>query len=86
MLEVKVAIACDSQRQPRPMPELFHAKAGILEDKDGDRLVFNGSINETPSGWFRNWESFHVFTSWQTPDPVKAEETSFYQLWAEPGG
>ena len=81
ILDVKVAIPCDDQRQPRPMPELFHEKAGILEDKEGDRLAFNGSINETPNGWLRNWESFHVFTSWQTPDHVDAEETSFYQLW-----
>lgn len=83
ILEVKVAIPCDDQRQPRPMPELFHEKAGILEDTDGDRLAFNGSINETPNGWLRNWESFHVFTSWQTPDHVDAEETSFYQLWSD---
>jgi hypothetical protein len=63
-LEVKVAIPCDSQRQPIHSTTLFHEKAGIIEDEGGNLLAFNGSINETVAGWRHNWDSFHVYTSW----------------------
>lgn len=83
-LEVKVAIPCDSQRRPIQTTTLFHEKAGIIEDKTGDRLAFNGSINETVAGWRHNWDSFHVYTSWGgSVGHVDAEEKSFQTLWAD---
>lgn len=84
-LEVRVAIPCDGARRPVASQGLFHEKAGIIEDKTGDRLAFNGSVNETPQGWAGNWESFHAFTSWTGEDGrrrVDAEEDSFARLWA----
>jgi SNF2 family DNA or RNA helicase len=82
-LDVKVAIPCDASRQPLPGVGLFHEKAGILEDQAGNRLAFNGSINETAQGWTHNWESFHVYTSWgDGVAHVNAEETTFQSLWA----
>ena len=84
-LEVRVAIPCDAARRPVASQGLFHEKAGIVVDKTGDRVAFNGSINETPQGWAGNWESFHAFTSWTGEDGrrrVEAEEDSFGRLWA----
>jgi len=73
--------------QPRPPPDpddsIFHEKTGIIEDKTGDRLAFNGSINETEYGWTRNWESFSALTSWNDGPRVDAEEASFAKLWAD---
>jgi superfamily II DNA or RNA helicase len=83
-LEVKVAIPCTPDRRPYPGTAIFHEKAGVVEDKTGDRLAFNGSVNETASGWAYNWESFHVFTSWKGEDAlahVDTEERGFQQLW-----
>lgn len=83
-LEVKVAVPCDSSRRPLPSVGIFHAKAGIIEDKVGERLVFSGSINETVSGWLHNYEAFHVFTSWEGGEKhVDAEEREFQALWAD---
>lgn len=83
-LEVKVAIPCDKQRRPVASDAIFHEKAGIIEDKTGDRLAFSGSINETGFGWKHNWESFHVFTDWDgSKAHVDAEEDSFQRLWAD---
>lgn len=83
-LEVKVAIPCDAHRRPIHSTTLFHEKAGIIEDKTGDRLAFNGSINETVAGWRHNWDSFHVYTSWGgMAAHVDAEERSFQLLWAD---
>jgi len=83
-LEMKVAIPCDARRRPVATTVLFHEKAGLVEDKVGHRLAFNGSVNETAQGWSGNWESFHVFTDWNEPSDrrrVNVEEESFQKLW-----
>lgn len=82
-LEVKVSIPCDIKtRKPVPYNALFHEKAGVVEDSEGNRLAFNGSINETAQGWTANWESFHVFTTWTGgTDHVDDEDEGFAQLW-----
>ncbi len=84
-LEVQIAVPCDRVTgKPRAGVAIFHEKAGILEDKTGNRLVFNGSLNETYSGWTQNWESFHVYCSWKDDhEHLDAEETSFQRLWAD---
>ncbi|MFW6374585.1 MAG: DEAD/DEAH box helicase [Thermodesulfobacteriota bacterium] len=83
-LDVKIAVPCDADRKPVTTGTIFHEKAGIIEDKTGARIAFNGSINESRSGWTGNFESFHVFTSWGTAsDRVDAEEVSFGRLWAD---
>ncbi len=82
ILEVKVAVPCNAARQPVPGIGLFHAKAGIIEDPLGNRLAFNGSINETEAGWRHNYETFHVYTSWDGgAKHVDAEEWEFQTLW-----
>jgi SNF2 family DNA or RNA helicase len=82
-LDVKVAIPCDEHRRPCPDPGIFHEKTGIVEDKSGDRIAFTGSINETPAGWTKNWESFNCFTSWNDGPRVDKEEAGFAKLWAD---
>ena len=82
-LDVKVAVPCDAERRPIPADGIFHEKAGIVTDRAGDRLAWNGSLNETPSGWRHNWESINVYTSWG-PEPrrVADEEGNFARIWA----
>lgn len=82
-LDVKLAVPCDLDRKPIRDDSIFHEKTGIVEDKTGDRLAFNGSINETEFGWTRNWESFNAFTSWNDGPRVDEEESSFAKLWAD---
>lgn len=82
-LDVKLAVPCDLDRKPVRDDSIFHEKTGIVEDKTGDRLAFNGSINETEFGWTRNWESFNAFTSWNDGPRVDEEEASFAKLWAD---
>ena len=82
-LDVKVAVPCDTNRKPIPADGIFHEKAGIIEDRGGDKIAWNGSLNETPAGWRHNWESINVYTSWG-PDPgrVASEEANFARIWA----
>ena len=61
---------------------IFHAKEGVVEDRQGDRLAFTGSINETPNGWSTNYETFDVFCSWRGEERrVDAKERHFLRLW-----
>ena len=92
-LEVKVAVPCGHDRKPVPGQGIFHAKSGIVEDTDGNRMAFTGSINETPAGWLLepstystggNWETFHVFREWTGDgEHVVAQEEEFARLWAD---
>ncbi|HTK52778.1 MAG TPA: helicase-related protein [Gemmatimonadaceae bacterium] len=82
-LDVKVAVPCDDHRRPMSADGIFHEKSGIIEDSSGNRLAFNGSINETYAGWKKNWESFNVFTSWTgTAGHAALEAENFARLWA----
>ena len=81
-LEVKVAVPCNKHRQPVCNEALFHEKAGIIKDGTGDRIAWNGSLNETVAGWQRNWESINVYRSWEEPQRVEGEERNFARLWA----
>jgi SNF2 family DNA or RNA helicase len=82
MLEVKVAIPCGPGRKPVQTHAIFHEKAGIVEDKAGYRLAWNGSLNETVNGWLANWESINVFRSWQGDQQrVDAEDANFARIW-----
>ncbi|MYK32342.1 MAG: helicase, partial [Boseongicola sp. SB0670_bin_30] len=82
-LDVKVAVPCDAAGKPVHDSGIFHEKAGIIEDRGGDKIAWNGSLNETAAGWQRNWESINVYTSWG-PDPgrVDSEEANFARIWA----
>lgn len=81
-LDVRVAVPCDAQRRPMVADGIFHEKAGIVEDKTGERIAFNGSLNEAAAGWTLNWESLRVFASWREPERVDVEDGDFARIWA----
>ena len=82
-LDVKVAVPCDANSKPIPADGIFHEKAGIIEDRGGDKIAWNGSLNETAAGWRYNWESINVYTSWgPEPKRVADEEANFARIWA----
>ncbi|BAY80431.1 helicase-like protein (plasmid) [Nostoc linckia NIES-25] len=89
-LDIKIAVPLkenglpeDSTQQLDPQ-HIFHEKVGIFTDSKGDKLAFNGSNNESISGWEGNVESFHVYCSWEGGrelDRVEEEVARFEQLW-----
>lgn len=82
-LDVKVAVPCDANKKPIPADGIFHEKAGIIEDRGGDKIAWNGSLNETAAGWRHNWESINVYTNWgMEPQRVAEEEGNFARIWA----
>ncbi len=73
-LEIKVAI-------PRTPGGIFHQKIGIFTDKDGNRIAFNGSLNESKLGWLLNDESISVFNSWDSQTHLGPIADQFERLW-----
>jgi superfamily II DNA or RNA helicase len=75
-LEVKVAL------KPRGM---YHEKIGVFTDESGDKLVFQGSANESANALLPdlNFESINVFPSWRPELTEHADPyvKGFEALW-----
>ena len=88
-LDVRVAVPCGANGKPIHDRAIFHEKAGIVEDRAGNRIAWNGSLNETAAGWGweRNWESINVYRSWTADvERVDGEDRNFARLWANRSG
>ena len=64
---------------------ILHEKTGILQDKDGNTLLFSGSNNETARGWssggYGNIEKFKVFLSWEDEKHMEDDINGFEEDW-----
>ncbi|ERG97746.1 MAG: superfamily II DNA/RNA helicase, SNF2 family, partial [Haloquadratum sp. J07HQX50] len=62
---------------------VFHSKLGIGRDGNQNVISFEGSVNETPSGWLRNYERFKVHRSWEQVEQeyVTRDRQTFKTLW-----
>ena len=76
-LEIRIVVPKNSRKG------LFHQKIGIMTDKDGDKISFSGSINESANGWLENIEEFKVFRSWVEGQNnyLEIDERKFDQFW-----
>jgi superfamily II DNA or RNA helicase len=88
MLEIRVVVPSNSKEidDPRSI-DLFHPKFGILQDQDGDEVVFAGSLNESTNGWLRNAENLSVYRSWVDGQEgyVLDYKESFRKYWENDG-
>lgn len=60
---------------------MFHEKRGFFVDDDGNKVAFDGSLNESDNAYEENFESIQVFTSWKEPERVAIIENDFDRLW-----
>lgn len=62
---------------------IYHDKLGILEDFDGNIVVFYGSANESLSGYKNNYEKIRVVKSWVAAEVESIEDEckEFQSLW-----
>ncbi len=74
-LDIKIAVTRTSG--------IYHDKLGILEDFDGNTVVFYGSANESLSGYKDNYEKIRVVESWVPSDTASIEDEckEFKSLW-----
>lgn len=71
---------------PRGGEGYFHVKHGIATDSQGNKIAWQGSNNETPSGWVKNYEELWVSPSWIGDWPanqVRKTEESFQEMWED---
>ena len=73
-LEIRVAI-------PKHKDAIFHRKTGVFTDADGDRVGFQGSVNESELGWIYNDEGLALFNSWDTRQYLDPLADAFERLW-----
>lgn len=63
---------------------MYHEKMGIIEDAQGNKVAFSGSMNESATAMSINYETIDVFCSWGDPNEaerVKLKENAFYSIW-----
>lgn len=74
-LDIKIALTETSG--------IYHDKLGILEDFDGDVVVFYGSPNSSLNGYQNNYEKIRTVKSWVTSDQesIEDEREEFRSLW-----
>lgn len=77
IIEIKIAYQ-------KGLMGIYHEKFGIFTDKEGNKVAFSGSVNETVGGISRNFESIDVYTSFwgqREVDRIKNKDTDFINLW-----
>lgn len=65
---------------------IYHEKIAILEDTDGNKIGFTGSMNDSANGFGQNFESIYTFSSWKDDSQRKAvnqAEEDFDNLWRD---
>lgn len=74
-LDIKIAVANSAG--------MYHDKLGILEDFDGNVIVFFGSANSSINGYQDNYEKIRVVKSWVAPEQasITDERYEFDALW-----
>ncbi|MBN1876000.1 MAG: DEAD/DEAH box helicase family protein [Anaerolineae bacterium] len=88
-LDIRVVLPKGPGGLPLPAPEArdyFHPKVGIFTDAMGDQVAFNGSINESVTGWEHNYEYFTVWRSWVSDESrayVAEQVGRFTRLWEQ---
>jgi len=84
-LEIKVVIPRDTDGIPIPASlaqDYYHPKTGIFTDAEGNQMAFQGSVNESETGWLKNYETFSVMFSWDGTKAYLAQyRINFERLW-----
>ncbi len=63
---------------------MYHEKLGLVEDSDGNKIAFAGSMNESENAFTKNYETVDVFCSWKSEDEksrVIQKERAFAAIW-----
>lgn len=79
-LDIRLAVTLNEQTKEIGM---YHDKLGILEDNEGNEIVFYGSANSSLSGYRNNYEKVRVVKGWidGQRESVNDELDEFTSLW-----
>lgn len=61
---------------------MYHEKMGIIQDAEGNTVVFTGSMNESLNAAEHNYETIDVFCSWKdTENRITSKIEAFENIW-----
>lgn len=62
---------------------IYHEKLGIFEDFEGNKIAFDGSMNESVTAMRYNYESVNVYCSWKEEDSERTNSKikAFENIW-----
>lgn len=62
---------------------IYHEKLGIFEDLEGNKIAFDGSMNESVTAMRYNYESVNVYCSWLQEDIERTNSKikAFDNIW-----
>lgn len=62
---------------------IYHDKIGIIQDKEGNKILFVGSPNESVNAYEYNYEKVRVSVSWNANDIARIDddEQEFEGIW-----
>ncbi len=77
-MDIKIAITEENDEIG-----MYHEKIGIFSDKDGRKIAFTGSLNESENAYLKNFESIRVYKSWEENQDEDCNdiEYDFDMLW-----
>lgn len=79
VLDIKIAFMEDEQSIG-----MYHEKMGIIEDWEGNKIAFSGSMNDSYTAMHINCDMFDVFREWANPDErerVEIKQRTFDSIW-----
>lgn len=79
ILDIKIAIAKDNNKLC-----MYHEKMGIFFDSVGNKIAFYGSMNESVTAFYSNFEAIDVACTWHSSeqyDKVLTKENAFNRIW-----
>lgn len=78
ILDIKIAFIEDEKKLG-----MYHEKMGIIEDEEGNKVAFSGSMNESSTAMTVNYETIDVFRSWNIGEEtrVSKKERAFSSIW-----
>ena len=79
VMDIRFAVTLNNQQCG-----IYHEKMGIIEDEQGNKVAFSGSLNETSNALNNNYESIDVFCSWNKGtecERVKLKDEAFERIW-----
>lgn len=81
MLDIKLAFMKTSTGI-----NLYHEKIAVLQDRDGNKISYTGSLNDSKNSFMDNFESIYTFCDWKDKSQKSAvvqAEQDFDNLWAD---
>ena len=81
VLNIKIAF---TENESSSTVGMYHEKLGIIEDEDGNRIAFSGSMNESGTALTKNYEAIDIFCSWKNKDEnsrVVQKLEAFSRIW-----